>query len=108
MADKFAVPQEVVTEPQQPQPHHPSTPHSHTRGDGDDDSAHSYVCKFQESSGQWECVQYYKQQILQDVIDGADSADWRATIDQLKDFGYVPSVDSGRKKELFSQPCTRF
>ncbi len=86
--DKFSVPQAAVTEPVQPKPPHPTSPHTHDAGDGDGDSVHSYVCKFKPESGQWECVEYYKRQILQDVIDSAESsADGRAAIDQLKDFG---------------------
>lgn len=86
--DKFSVPQTAVTEPVQPKPPHPTTPHTH--GDGDGDSVHSYVCKFKAENGQWECVEYYKRQILQDVIDSAENnVDGRAAIDQLKDFGCV-------------------
>jgi len=94
--DKFSVPQTAVTEPIQPKPPHPTTPHTH--GDGDGDSVHSYVCKFKAESGQWECVEYYKRQILQDVIDSAENnVNGRAAIDQLKDFGvtvYLADHDS--------------
>lgn len=79
--DKFAVPQDAIRDgpSSPPTSHHPTTPHAH-EGDGD----HSYVCKRTESG--WVCEQFYKRQLLQDVIDSYNG-DGRAIIDKLKDFG---------------------
>lgn len=52
-----------------------------------DNSTHSYVCKFNESSQRWECYTEYKKDVLQEVIKSHDNKDGRRTIDQLKDFG---------------------
>lgn len=64
-----------------------AVPQAAAEHDSDDDSAHSYVCTFNDTSQRWECMKDYKKDVLQQVIDGHDNLDGRKTIDQLKDFG---------------------
>lgn len=71
-----------------------SSPPPKAAQDQDDDldnSTHSYVCKFNETSQKWECSgdAEYKKDVLQEVINSHDNKDGRRTIDQLKDFGLV-------------------
>lgn len=54
----------------------------------EENSTHSYVCKFNGKGQRWECNDTeYKRDVLQQVIHAHDNKDGRRTIDQLKDFG---------------------